>query len=129
MTSLARPIFPSYLVLLLLFPWAPKTAEAEERRTVAVGSSVLLTILPTNNTEHIQWEYINSSMSQNIVDYYRVGPPPVIYKPYEDRVIFYSSNGSLLLKNVQVTDSGTYRATVNLNKIEARQTALRVIGK
>ncbi|XP_067404548.1 hepatic and glial cell adhesion molecule-like isoform X2 [Emydura macquarii macquarii] len=115
------------LMLLLLFPWAPKTAEAEEHRTVAVGSSVLLTILPTNNTEHIQWEYINSSMSQNIVDYYRVGITPVIYKPYEDRVIFYSSNGSLLLKNVQVTDSGTYRATVNLNKIEARQTALRVI--
>nr|XP_048720826.1 uncharacterized protein LOC125642914 isoform X3 [Caretta caretta] len=116
------------LTLLLVFRWALKTAEAQEHRTVGVGSSVLLTALPTDDQtviDHIQWEYINSTVS-DIVDYYRTGSKPTIYKAYEERIIFYS-NGSLLLKNVQETDSGTYRATINLNKIEARETTLLVL--
>uniref|UniRef100_A0A8C8SLG9 Ig-like domain-containing protein n=1 Tax=Pelusios castaneus TaxID=367368 RepID=A0A8C8SLG9_9SAUR len=115
------------LTLLLLFHWAPKPAEAQEHRTVAAGSSVLLTALPTNNTEHIQWEYIRSSTPENIMHYYRTGKEPVIAERYEGRVVFYSSNGSLLLKNVQVSDSGIYRATINLNKIDAKETVLKVI--
>ncbi|XP_032628067.1 uncharacterized protein LOC116820004 isoform X3 [Chelonoidis abingdonii] len=118
------------LLLLLVFHWAPKTAEAQERRTVGTGSSVLLTALPTNDQtviKHIQWEYISSVPALSVVDYYGTGTEPIIFKSYKDRVIFYSSNGSLLLKNVQETDSGTYRATVNLNKIEARQTTLLVL--
>ncbi|XP_073216823.1 cell adhesion molecule DSCAML1-like isoform X2 [Lepidochelys kempii] len=116
------------LTLLLVFRWALKTAEAQEHRTVGVGSSVLLTALPTDDQtviDHIQWEYINSTVS-DIVDYYGTGSKPTIYKAYEERIIFYS-NGSLLLKNVQETDSGTYRATINLNKIEARETTLFVL--
>ncbi|XP_039344222.1 natural killer cell receptor 2B4-like isoform X2 [Mauremys reevesii] len=118
------------LMLLLVFHWAPKTAEAQEHRTVGTGSSVLLTALPTNDRtviKHIQWEYISSGPALSVVDYYGTGTEPIIFKSYKDRVIFYSSNGSLLLKNVQETDSGTYRATVNLNKIKARQTTLLVL--
>ncbi|XP_026518933.1 uncharacterized protein LOC112125758 isoform X2 [Terrapene carolina triunguis] len=117
-------------VRLLVFHWAPKTAEAQEHRTVGTGSSVLLTALPINDQtviKHIQWEYISSAPTHGIVDYYGTGTEPIISNSYKDRVIFYSSNGSLLLKNVQETDSGTYRATVNLNKIEARQTTLLVL--
>ncbi|XP_044886383.1 uncharacterized protein LOC123377478 [Mauremys mutica] len=118
------------LMLLLVFHWASKTAEAQEHRTVGTGSSVLLTALPTNDQtviNHIQWEYISSGSALGVVDYYGTGTEPIIFKSYKDRVIFYSSNGSLLLKNVQETDSGTYSATVNLNKIKARQTTLLVL--
>ncbi|KAM9127606.1 hepatic and glial cell adhesion molecule-like [Pangshura tecta] len=118
------------LNLLLVFHWAPKTAEAQEHRTVGTGSSVLLAALPTNDQtviNHIQWEYIGSGPALSVVDYYGTGTEPIIFKSYKDRVTFYSSNGSLLLKNVQETDSGTYRATINLNKIKARQTTLLVL--
>ncbi|KAM7160367.1 uncharacterized protein RBU57_010545 isoform 2-T3 [Macrochelys suwanniensis] len=118
------------LMLLVVSNWALKTVEAQERRTVGVGSSVLLTALTTHYKtviKHIQWEYVNSTTTANIVDYYGTGTEPIIAKRYEDRVMFYSSNGSLLLKNVQETDNGTYRATINLNKIKARQTTLLVL--
>ncbi|XP_043348205.1 uncharacterized protein LOC119860883 [Dermochelys coriacea] len=118
------------LTLLLVFHWALKTAEAQEHRTVGVGSSVLLTALPTNDQtviDYIEWEYISSNTISNIVDHYRTGRKTMIYKAYEEKIIFYPSNFSLLLKNVQKTDSGTYRATINLNKIEARETTLLVL--
>ncbi|XP_065412493.1 uncharacterized protein LOC101941157 [Chrysemys picta bellii] len=123
-------ILSQCLMLLLVFHWSPKIAEAQEHRTVGTGSSVLLTALPINDQtviKHILWECISSAQTPSIVDYYGTGTEPIISNSYKDRIIFYSSNGSLLLKNVQETDSGTYRATVNLNKIEARQTTLLVL--
>nr|XP_006129684.1 uncharacterized protein LOC102463258 [Pelodiscus sinensis] len=118
------------LTLLLVLHWAPETEEAQESRTVAVGSSVLLNALPTSKhtvIDHLLWEYVKSFETRNIVDYYKSGKKPVIYTPYQGRVIINESTGSLLLKNVQETDSGTYRATINLNKIEARETKLLVL--
>ncbi|XP_074864124.1 cell adhesion molecule DSCAML1-like isoform X2 [Carettochelys insculpta] len=118
------------LTLLLVFPLAVETAEAQEQRTVPAGSSVLLNVLPTGTPpviDHLQWEYIANSNPENVVDYYKTEKALVIYAPFQDRVIFNESTGSLLLKNVQETDSGIYRATVNLNKVDAREVRLQVL--
>ncbi|XP_068813409.1 natural killer cell receptor 2B4-like isoform X6 [Struthio camelus] len=94
----------------------------------ATGSSVLLTF--NNVTEIIwfmQWEFKKGLTQEGIVDYFKSDSKTVIYDHYEGRVQFHTSNGSLELKNAQVSDSGTYMVTVNLKKNLAREILLLVI--
>ncbi|XP_067404552.1 hepatic and glial cell adhesion molecule-like isoform X4 [Emydura macquarii macquarii] len=120
--------FPIWLELLLVFQWTSEAAKPLERKTAAVGSSVLLPA-PDNikDINFIQWEYENGLIPRFIVQYYKESQEPTIYVPYENKVVFYLSNGSLLLKNLQETDSGVYKASINLFESEARRTLLKVL--
>ncbi|XP_065412475.1 uncharacterized protein LOC101942090 isoform X5 [Chrysemys picta bellii] len=115
-------------VLLVVFQWTSEAARPLERKVAAVGSSVLLSA-PDNikDINFIQWEYLNGHISDFIVQYYVGSLEPTIYTHYGDRVVFYSTNGSLLLEKLQETDSGVYKASINLIESEARTTFLKVL--
>ncbi|NXJ70803.1 CEAM6 protein, partial [Rostratula benghalensis] len=97
------------------------------RRTVAAGSSVLLPAPDIPNVSFTEWEYIRNTTPEFILQYYAHYQSPTIYSAYKGRVVFYPKNGSLLLQSVQETDSGIYRATVDLIQDKARTTFLEVI--
>ncbi|XP_065412477.1 uncharacterized protein LOC101942090 isoform X7 [Chrysemys picta bellii] len=115
-------------MLLVVFQWTSEAARPLERKVAAVGSSVLLSA-PDNikDINFIQWEYLNGHISDFIVQYYVGSLEPTIYTHYGDRVVFYSTNGSLLLEKLQETDSGVYKASINLIESEARTTFLKVL--
>uniref|UniRef100_A0A452GNX7 Ig-like domain-containing protein n=2 Tax=Gopherus agassizii TaxID=38772 RepID=A0A452GNX7_9SAUR len=115
-------------VLLVVFQWTSEAAGPLERKAAAVGSSVLLSA-PYNikDINFIQWEYQNGTTWYFIVQYYVGSQKPTLYPPYENRVVFYSLNGSLLLENLQETDSRVYKASINLIESEARTTLLKVL--
>ncbi|XP_039344238.1 uncharacterized protein LOC120371887 isoform X2 [Mauremys reevesii] len=115
-------------VLLVVFQWTSEAARPLERKVAAVGSSVLLPA-PDNikDIKFIQWEYLNGTTSHFIVQYYVESQKPTLYPPYENRVVFYSPNGSLLLEKLQETDSGVYKVSINLIESEARTTLLKVL--
>lgn len=117
-------------MLLQFSQYAAGPAGTSERKVVAVGSSVLLPA-PDNikDIRFIHWEYTNGSMSLCIVQYSEGSLGPTVYEPYRGRVNFHPSNGSLLVKNVQETDSGIYKTTVNLTEMETRKTLLEVLSK
>lgn len=49
--------------------------------------------------------------------------------PYTGRAIFHPSNGSLLLEDVQESDSGIYKVTVNAGDRESLKILLEVLSK
>ncbi|NWQ89015.1 CD48 protein, partial [Burhinus bistriatus] len=94
----------------------------------AVGSSVLLPGL--DNVTHIyttQWEYLNGTSSRTILQYYRGSHNPAFHAPYAGRAVFHPSNGSLLLEDVQESDSGIYKVTVNVGDRESLKILLEVL--
>ncbi|NXN27392.1 HECA2 protein, partial [Nycticryphes semicollaris] len=97
------------------------------RRIAAVGSSVLLPAPDIQNVSFTEWEYIRNTTPEFILQYYTLYQSPTIYSAYKGRVVFYPKNGSLLLQRVQETDSGIYRATVDLMQSKARTTFLEVL--
>ncbi|NXD10254.1 CEAM5 protein, partial [Nothocercus nigrocapillus] len=98
------------------------------RKVATVGSSVLLP-MPDNVTQirSVQWEYLNGTESHSILQHYRGSRSPTICAPYTGRAIFHPSNGSLLLEDVQETDSGIYKVTINLEERESLQIQLEVL--
>ncbi|NWX88969.1 CEAM5 protein, partial [Nothoprocta pentlandii] len=98
------------------------------RKAAAVGSSVLLPV-PDNVTQmhSVQWEYLNGTESHAILQHYRGSHSPTICAPYAGRAIFHPSNGSLLLEDVQESDSGIYKVTLNLEERESLQIQLEVL--
>ncbi|NWI92401.1 HECA2 protein, partial [Pitta sordida] len=97
-------------------------------RAAAVGSSVLLpgldNITPSNST---RWEYLNGTASHPILQHSSGAPAPTIHVPYVGRAVFHPSNGSLVLEDVQESDSGIYRVTVNEGDRESLETLLEVL--
>lgn len=83
----------------------------------------------TENINLTEWEYIRSASPEFILQYYADYQSPTIYAAYQGRVVFYPKNGSILLQRLRETDSGIYRATVNLMQHKARTTLLEVISK
>ncbi|KFP05678.1 Hepatocyte cell adhesion molecule, partial [Calypte anna] len=86
-------------------------------RATAVGSWVLLPGL--DNVTHIDstsWEFLNGSRSQPILQHSRGSPSPTIQEPYKGRALFHPTNGSLLLEDVQESDSGIYKVTINVKE-------------
>uniref|UniRef100_A0A8B9SEV7 Ig-like domain-containing protein n=1 Tax=Apteryx owenii TaxID=8824 RepID=A0A8B9SEV7_APTOW len=122
---------PLYLTvtgyLFLILQWTSVAMEIAERRIVAEGSSVLLYAPDIKNVNFTEWEYIKNTTPEFILQYYADSQSPTIYSAYRGRVIFYPKNGSLLLQKLQETDSGVYKATVNLMQDKARTTFLEVI--
>ncbi|CAM9381045.1 unnamed protein product [Bubo scandiacus] len=99
-----------------------------ERKSTAVGSSVLLP--GPDNVTHIfstRWEFLNGTHSCTILQYYRGSHNPTIYTPYTGRAIFHPSNGSLLLEDIQESDSGIYKVTVNVGNWESLKILLEVL--
>ncbi|XP_040974978.1 uncharacterized protein LOC115333484 isoform X2 [Aquila chrysaetos chrysaetos] len=112
--------------LRLLVP-LQQAAEAREK-AAAVGSSVLLPA--PDNITHIystRWEYLDGTSSRTILQYYRGSHDPAICTPYAGRAIFHPSNGSLLLEDVQESDSGIYKVTVNAGDRESLKILLEVL--
>ncbi|NXG43339.1 PSG9 protein, partial [Psilopogon haemacephalus] len=97
------------------------------RRVSIVGSSVLLEAPNIPNANLTDWEVTRGATTDFILQYYAVDQAPTIYSIYQGRVLFYPSNGSILLQGLQETDSGLYRATVDLMHDKARMTLLKVI--
>ncbi|NXA32580.1 CEAM5 protein, partial [Eudromia elegans] len=98
------------------------------RKAAAVGSSVLLPV-PDNVTQihSVQWEYLNGTESHSILQHYRGSQSPAIGALYTGRAIFHPSNGSFLLEDVQESDSGIYKVTINLEERESLQIHLEVL--
>ncbi|KAM9600520.1 uncharacterized protein ACIBXB_003935 isoform 5-T6 [Morphnus guianensis] len=115
------PCHPGLLVPL------QQAAEGREK-AAAVGSSVLLP--GPDNITHIysmQWEYLDGTSSRTILQYYRGSHDPAICTPYAGRAVFHPSNGSLLLEDVQESDSGIYKVTVNAGDRESLKILLEVL--
>ncbi|KAM6197956.1 uncharacterized protein WM294_007447 [Sarcoramphus papa] len=101
--------------------------EITERRVAAEGSSVLMHAPDIKNVNFIEWEYIRNVTPEVILQYYANEHAPTIYSPYQGRVIFSPKNGSIFLQRLRETDSGIYKATVDLMQDKARTTLLEVI--
>ncbi|NXK68298.1 HECAM protein, partial [Sylvietta virens] len=97
-------------------------------RATAVGSSVLLPGLDNvTNSNSMQWEFLNGTGPHTILQHDGGAHPPAIRAPYAGRAVFHPSNGSLLLKDVQESDSGTYRVTVNTGDRRSLKIHLEVL--
>ncbi|NXE10693.1 CD48 protein, partial [Lophotis ruficrista] len=98
------------------------------RKVAAVGSWVLLPG-PDNTTgaHSSRWEFLNSTGSRAILDYPSGSRGPAIPAPYAGRAVFHPSNGSLLLEDVQESDSGVYRVTANAGRGESLEMLLEVL--
>ncbi|XP_063201913.1 uncharacterized protein LOC134520462 isoform X2 [Chroicocephalus ridibundus] len=120
--------FPCHPGLLLPLQEAAEAMGPLERKTAAVGSSVLLP--GPDNVTHIystRWERLNGTSSRTILQYYSGSHSPTIHPPYAGRAIFHPSNGSLLLEDVHESDSGIYKVTVNVGERENLQILLEVL--
>ncbi|KFR08342.1 hypothetical protein Y956_14622, partial [Nipponia nippon] len=96
-------------------------------RVAAEGSSVLMHALDVKNSNFTEWEYIRNSIPEFILQYYANSQSPTIFPAYQGRVIFYPKNGSILLQKLRETDSGIYKATIDLTQDKVRTTLLEVI--
>ncbi|NXX76240.1 HECAM protein, partial [Urocolius indicus] len=98
------------------------------RKTVAVGSSVLLPG-PGNITYNncMWWEYLNGSSFHTILQHCRGSPSPAIQEPYVGRASFQPLSGSLLLEDVQESDSGIYKANMDVGVRESLGILLEVL--
>ncbi|XP_076203644.1 uncharacterized protein LOC143164652 isoform X2 [Aptenodytes patagonicus] len=113
--------------LLLVLQGSSTVVEITERRVAAEGSSILMHAPDIKNINFTEWEYIRNTTPEFILQYYADTQSPTIYSAYQGRVIFYPKNGSILLQRLQETDSGIYKATVDLMQDKARTTLLEVI--
>uniref|UniRef100_A0A8C8AU88 Ig-like domain-containing protein n=1 Tax=Otus sunia TaxID=257818 RepID=A0A8C8AU88_9STRI len=113
--------------LLLVLQGSSTVVEITERRIAAEGSSVLMHAPAIKNVNFTEWEYIRNTTPEFILQYYADHQALTIYSAYQGRVIFYPENGSILLQSLQETDSGIYKATVDLMQDKARTTVLEVI--
>ncbi|NXS46385.1 HECA2 protein, partial [Balaeniceps rex] len=120
----ASLLFPD---LLLVLQGSPAVAGITERRLAAEGSSVLMHAPAIKNINFTEWEYIRNTTPEFILQYYADSQSQTIYSAYQGRVIFYPENSSILLQSLRETDSGIYKATVDLRQDEARTTLLEVI--
>ncbi|NXG43359.1 HECA2 protein, partial [Psilopogon haemacephalus] len=96
----------------------------------AVGSSVLLPG-PQSITDiySVRWEHLDgtNSSSTTILHYSSGAHHAAIRAPYRGRAIFHPSNASLLLEDVQESDSGIYKATVNARAEDSQVVLLEVL--
>ncbi|NXY22248.1 NCAM1 protein, partial [Atrichornis clamosus] len=98
------------------------------QRAAAVGSSVLLPGLDNiTHSDSMQWEYLNGTGSHTILQHDGGVHTPAIHGCYAGRAVFHPSNGSLVLEDVQESDSGIYRATVNTGGRKSLEILLEVL--
>lgn len=119
-------MFITHYVLLHLLG-SSLAVEMTERKLAAEGSSVVLHAPAISNMNITEWEYIDGSTPKFILQYFANSQDLIVYTAYQGRVVFYQTNGSLLLQQLREVDSGTYKATVDLMQDRARTTILEVI--
>ncbi|KAI1234641.1 hypothetical protein IHE44_0003013 [Lamprotornis superbus] len=111
--------------MLVLFPRA-LAAPGPVHKATAVGSSVLLPGLENiTHSDSLCWEFLNGSGPHPILQHHGGVLPPALHAPYAGRALFHPSNGSLLLEDVQESDSGTYRVTGDRESLEFQLEVLR----
>ncbi|XP_054070349.1 uncharacterized protein LOC128914794 isoform X1 [Rissa tridactyla] len=116
--------------LLVVLQGSSAMVAVTERRVAAEGSSVLMHAPDIRNVNFTEWEYIRNTTNTTpefILQYYADHQSPTIYAAYQGRVVFYPENGSILLQRLRETDSGVYKATVDLMQDKTRTTLLEVI--
>ncbi|XP_040974974.1 uncharacterized protein LOC115333485 isoform X6 [Aquila chrysaetos chrysaetos] len=113
--------------LLLILQGSSAVVEIAERRVAAEGSSIMMHAPDIKNVNFTEWEYIRNTTIEVILQYYADYPSPTIYAAYQGRVVFFPKNGSILLQRLRETDSGIYKATVDLMQDKAWTTLLEVI--
>ncbi|KAM9600494.1 uncharacterized protein ACIBXB_003934 isoform 2-T3 [Morphnus guianensis] len=113
--------------LLLILQGSSAVVEITERRVAAEGSSIMMHAPDIKNVNFTEWEYIRNTTLEVILQYYADYPSPTIYAAYQGRVVFFPKNGSILLQRLRETDSGIYKATVDLMQDKAWTTLLEVI--
>ncbi|NXJ80996.1 HECA2 protein, partial [Trogon melanurus] len=95
------------------------------RKTAPVGSSVLLPGPGNTTSVHsVRWEYLGGTSPQTILQFSGGSPSAATYA---GRAAFHPSNGSLLLEDVQESDSGVYRATVEVEDGQSLEILLDVL--
>ncbi|XP_069723739.1 uncharacterized protein [Phaenicophaeus curvirostris] len=114
-----------YLLLVLQVSFT--AVGIAEIRHAAKGSSILMHAPDIKNVSFTQWEYQSTTSSALILQHSAHSQSLTIYPAYQERVIFYENNSSILLQGLRETDSGNYIATVNWIKEKARTTRLEVI--
>ncbi|NXO10465.1 HECAM protein, partial [Oriolus oriolus] len=98
------------------------------RATAVVGSSVLLPGLDrVTHRDSVHWEFLNGSSSLTVLQHLGGAQPPAIHAPYAGRAVFHPSDGSLVLEDVQESDSGTYRVTVGTGDRKSLEFRLEVL--
>nr|XP_030128652.2 uncharacterized protein LOC115495258 isoform X2 [Taeniopygia guttata] len=73
------------------------------------------------------WEFLNGTGPHPILQHEGGTHAPAIHAPYAGRAVFHPSNGSLLLEDVQQSDSGTYRVTVSSGGRRSLEIQLEVL--
>ncbi|XP_072191403.1 uncharacterized protein [Excalfactoria chinensis] len=119
-------MFITHYVLLLLLG-SSLAVGMTERKLAAEGSSVMMHAPAISNVNITEWEYIDGSTPKFILQYYANSQDLIVYTAYQGRVVFYQTNGSLVLQQLREVDSGIYKATVDLMQDRARATILEVI--
>ncbi|XP_078518994.1 uncharacterized protein LOC144784213 [Lissotriton helveticus] len=114
--------------LWTVYTWSLRSTLAQEQLFAPTGSSVLLSAPTKDKLEYIQWTFLKGGEAKPIVDYFSDKKDLLIRPRYAAKVEFFTSNGSLLLKNVQAADSGVYKVGVNLREDEARLIELIIVG-
>ncbi|KAM7043016.1 uncharacterized protein M8220_007104 isoform 2-T2 [Acridotheres tristis] len=115
--------------LLVLFPRA-LAAPGPVLKAAAVGSSVLLPGLENiTHSDSLCWEFLNGSGPRPILQHQGGVLPPALHAPYAGRAVFHPSNGSLLLEDVQESDSGTYRVTGGRESLEFQLEVLQPVSR
>ncbi|NXC61307.1 HECAM protein, partial [Aleadryas rufinucha] len=99
-----------------------------QRARAVLGSSVLLPGLGNlTHSDSVRWEFRNGSGSLTILQHPGGTQPPAILAPYSGRAVFHPSDGSLVLEDVQESDSGTYRVTVSTGERRSLEILLEVL--
>ncbi|NWW23984.1 CD48 protein, partial [Falcunculus frontatus] len=99
-----------------------------QRARAVLGSSVLLPGLANiTHSDSVRWEFRNGSGSHSILQHPGGAQPPAIHPPFAGRAIFHPSNGSLVLEDVQESDSGTYRVTVSTGDRKSLEIQLEIL--
>ncbi|XP_047223984.1 uncharacterized protein LOC124869860 isoform X1 [Girardinichthys multiradiatus] len=98
-------------VILLLVVSLLGSVEGSDLRYVAPGSDLRLDVnqFAVGANDDLIWKF---NITLNIVRF-ESSSNPKFYKTYKDRAEFFAQNYSLLLRNVQHSDSGDYKAVAS----------------
>lgn len=85
---------------------------------------------PAQNLNLSEWEFIKNTTPQFILQHYaNTNGGPTIYAAYKNRVTFEAANNSITLQNINANDTGTYKATVDLDQKNALRFMLIVLER
>ncbi|KAK5611948.1 hypothetical protein CRENBAI_005365 [Crenichthys baileyi] len=99
------------VVVLLLLVSVLDTVKGSDLRFVANGSDLLLDVnkAAVGTEDDFIWRF---NTTFNIVKF-KSPSKPIVHNKYKDRAQFFAQNYSLLLRNVQHSDSGQYKAVAS----------------